>query len=784
MRFLFGEYALDAATHELTRGGKAVPVEPQVFDLIVFLIENRERVVSREDIIDAVWAGRIVSDSAISSRIKTARQALGDNGRTQTVIKTVHGKGFRFIAKVRELADAETGVGDLADTASPAASPGAISAYASPRRLLGPVLFTAASLVIAAALLFFFTGRSPLPKADETRIAILPIANATGADEYDWVELGLMSLAAHTLETRSGRSTVSPRAVLSAAPDWTAPAAGEFALDEDVLTRLRSAYGASHVVAARLLGADGRLSLEFQIFSPRGAAAVRSLSGEDPSALANRMTREIMAALPRSGELPVSGEDITEDPFIAEAYARARALQLQGKAAESRDLFKVAADQEPENIWLRYEYALSSRMAGEEEESARILEALLPEAIDKADRKAELAILNGMGRIHARRNEHEAAIAAYARALDVAEATKDDKSLGIVLTNLGIQERQRRNYAQAEMHLGRALTAFDTAGYEEPPGHLLNSLALLKIETGDLVAGADYLDRALTSFELIGAERSVAAVLRNLADVSERLGRWDEADARYERSLTMRRTLEDRRGELSSLDGLAGLRLKQGRFDDASDMSNALRQLAEREGSTSRLAKAHQYLGDIAFRRGDLDGAAAELQKASAGYRDLENQAALKGIEARLLVIEHHSNPATGHITDMQGIVEWAASDAQDALAKDANERLANMLLSDGQAEPAKDALEAAVDAARSIPDPAEVGRLSARLGRLSLDTNDADRASGLLGIAREQHPGHFQTLLLKAEIARASGREEEAERAFHAARDAAGDNWPPAETP
>ncbi|MEL6366077.1 MAG: transcriptional regulator, partial [Pseudomonadota bacterium] len=102
MRVCFGDFELDAAARELRRGGEAVRVEPQVFDLIVYLIEKRARVVSRDDIIDAVWDGRIVSDAAISSRIKSARQALGDDGRAQAVIKTVHGKGFRFIADVSE----------------------------------------------------------------------------------------------------------------------------------------------------------------------------------------------------------------------------------------------------------------------------------------------------------------------------------------------------------------------------------------------------------------------------------------------------------------------------------------------------------------------------------------------------------------------------------------------------------------------------------------------------------------------------------------------------------
>jgi TolB-like protein len=101
MIYAFGEFELDLAKGELRHGGEARPVEPQVFALIAFLIEHRERLVSREEIFEKVWDGRIVSDSALTSRIKSARKVLDDDGKTQRYIRTVHGKGLRFVAGVR-----------------------------------------------------------------------------------------------------------------------------------------------------------------------------------------------------------------------------------------------------------------------------------------------------------------------------------------------------------------------------------------------------------------------------------------------------------------------------------------------------------------------------------------------------------------------------------------------------------------------------------------------------------------------------------------------------------
>jgi TolB-like protein len=100
MQFHFSEHVLDARLRELTRAGETVGVEPQVFDLLVYLVENRDRVVSKDDLIEAVWDGRIVSESTLTSRINAARRAVGDSGKHQAVIRTIARKGFRFVGDV------------------------------------------------------------------------------------------------------------------------------------------------------------------------------------------------------------------------------------------------------------------------------------------------------------------------------------------------------------------------------------------------------------------------------------------------------------------------------------------------------------------------------------------------------------------------------------------------------------------------------------------------------------------------------------------------------------
>lgn len=102
MRFLFGDCALDRTGRELRRGSETVHVEPQVFDLILLLIESRDRIVSKDELLSVIWQGRIVSESTINSRINAARRAIGDSGERQDFIRTVARRGFRFVGEVTE----------------------------------------------------------------------------------------------------------------------------------------------------------------------------------------------------------------------------------------------------------------------------------------------------------------------------------------------------------------------------------------------------------------------------------------------------------------------------------------------------------------------------------------------------------------------------------------------------------------------------------------------------------------------------------------------------------
>ncbi len=156
MKFLFDNHALDTDRRELHRGSERVAVEPQVFDLLVYLVQNCDRVVSKDDLIASVWRGRIVSDSTLTSRINAARKAVGDSGEDQKLIRTVVRKGLRFVGTVH------------------AKSNGAEPAHAA-----GPLDDVREQ------------SRAGLPLPDRPAIAVLPFINRGGDAEQEYFSDGI-----------------------------------------------------------------------------------------------------------------------------------------------------------------------------------------------------------------------------------------------------------------------------------------------------------------------------------------------------------------------------------------------------------------------------------------------------------------------------------------------------------------------------------------------------------------------------------------------------------------
>ena len=106
MRYVFGDYEVDTQRYELRHAGTPRALEPQVFNVLVYLVQHRDRMVPKEELLEQLWPQQYVSEAVLSQRLMLVRRAVGDSGSQQQVIKTVRGRGYRFVATVEERAEA------------------------------------------------------------------------------------------------------------------------------------------------------------------------------------------------------------------------------------------------------------------------------------------------------------------------------------------------------------------------------------------------------------------------------------------------------------------------------------------------------------------------------------------------------------------------------------------------------------------------------------------------------------------------------------------------------
>jgi TolB-like protein/DNA-binding winged helix-turn-helix (wHTH) protein/Flp pilus assembly protein TadD len=393
MAFKFGANELDLQRHELRRAGEVVHVEPQVFDLIAFLIANRDRIVSKDEILDAIWDGRIVSEAALSSRINAARKAIGDSGNDQIFIRTFHKRGFRFVADVTQRADEV-----------PPGAPGGTGSVSPPPIAPGE-------------------GPTPRLRSDDgkPRIAVLPFENQGGDSEQEYFSYGLTEDIIRLLARNRWLSVL------------TRHSAAAFKGRDVDAAEIGAALGAKYLVRGSVRRSGEQVRIAAELVDAGGGrqlwSEVYDLRLEEIFDIQNAMAEQIAAFIePELGmvERDIAARKAPENLAAWECYQRGF-WHLWGFTkpgfAEAEALFRRATEIEPglarAHAALSYVY-LQTALYADHTDRPRLLQAALAAGrsavgLDERDCLCRCVL----GRAYTLLKNHDEAIAELERTIEL-----------------------------------------------------------------------------------------------------------------------------------------------------------------------------------------------------------------------------------------------------------------------------------------------------------------------------------------------------------------------------
>jgi DNA-binding winged helix-turn-helix (wHTH) protein len=526
--FRFNEYELIPETRRLLRGGRDVAIGARVFDTIVYLVQNRDRAIGRDELLSAVWGRVDAGDATLAQAVLKARRALGDDGSAQNYIRTVARYGYQWVQPTTQpttqpaLAAAAseeaprvasvvaTGASVRDDESSVASGDNdsaestvlARGGSSSPNRFVRGIVAAVAVVAIVAIASRFVVAPStdapatsklhaPAPASSSRVVPGLILVTPTRVDSVaaddGWMRLGVMSLAAQALAGVAGHMVV---------PDETTLAAVAHAGADSGIEPLRKATGASIVIAseARRVGEDWRL--DATVFNADGSAEIVSARARDPVAAATNLAGNLRELLAPDGA-GAAAETIAPDVLALTARMKAAVLEAQnGRALALMKAAPKAVAQAPQVVLI------------------------------------EAEALTQLGR-------PDAAIGALRPLVDgAAVLSPPPRWLPAAWTALGDSELARGHPADAEAYFRRAIQLDDVAD-RRSRGMAWRGLGIAQVVRNDLDGAEQSYLRARLELEPVGDRLLLARVTDGLGYIASTRGRIADALILYQQAAEM-----------------------------------------------------------------------------------------------------------------------------------------------------------------------------------------------------------------------------------------------------
>jgi DNA-binding winged helix-turn-helix (wHTH) protein/tetratricopeptide (TPR) repeat protein/TolB-like protein len=710
-RYRFGDAEIDLGAREIRRAGLRVDVEAKVFDLIELLLLARGRALTKTELVSALWGGRPVTDAALSQQLRKARRALGDDGDTQRVIRTVHGRGLLWVAEVVEIDDEiEPSAVATADAARTAPLVEPSRALPRTRRWLLAAA-AGALLLVASVLAMRLPIRAAIDPNAPPRIAVLPVADDTGETDLAWTGAGLMGLMSSLIEQSGGLEVVSAQNVQAAAGSSQAPDFGA----------MRSALGATHFVRSALRRVGPIYELDLTLVAAGAAERHEVLHGSAPAPLAVDAVARIRRWLDLT-PLPDTRASGIASPFLAEAYARGLDAQLHGDHAGAKKYFEICLDHDPGLAWPRLGLAVSQAASGEEAKADDNAAKVVDAARERNDRELLVPALRQRASAAYHRGDLDGAQRFLDEAMKNVSAADQPLATSALLVAIASIEDDRGDFANARAHFDQALKLARTTGDRREEANVLANLASIDNGIGDAAGAAKRLRDALDAARAAGDAYLEGSILGNLGATEANQGHLLDAAALLKQGLAIARERHDTRLEALIGTQLVWVLAPFGHDTSARALAERVVALGEAERNTHWQAEGHWALAALDARAHDWQNAFAEYARAREIYANEGTTRSLAPLLVELVATASDAGDAN---------VAREAATAFRAIADDAPEWRPWLPLLDahlaklgGDAAGAADALDRLLDAKPPIPAPIaqsalfQLGRWQLALGR------------------------------------------------------------------
>jgi len=545
--YRFDDFRLDRSARELRRGDASLTVPTRVFDCLVYLIENRDRAVGRDELVAALWGRVDVSDAQLGQIVLRARRAIGDDGNDQRYIRTMPKFGYRWLVDVEVVAPTpsaspppspttgtESVVPAMPRSDEPPEADVAPAMVLPSRSLRG--LWTAVAIVAVVSFVVFawLARRSPAPQRPDAAVTLAAVVRpleVTATPPQEWLRLGGMDAIA--VQLRSGGLRVPPSEAVLAALH-----AGGAAADAD--QRLREATGADLLVEGDVAVAAQGWHVVLRARPAKGEAIEATADGVDVLPTLRGAADRLLVRLGR-----IAPDEVRPDAALDETLQRANAAMLANQLEVARAILLHApalAQAEPQ---LRYRLAQVDFRAGDLDAVERALASLLEDEPPAKDPALRAGALTGLGTVNLNRGDYAQSERNFAAAIAEVEAWHRPLELGQAYGGRGAARAAQGRYAEALQDLARARIELQQAGDAPGQARLDMVEGELELQRGRIEAAQTVLARAAGVFERFNAVNEQLHTLSMLLACRERVLDHAGALAWSERAWTLRARVRD-----------------------------------------------------------------------------------------------------------------------------------------------------------------------------------------------------------------------------------------------